>query len=82
MCSINSFLKALINFILELFLISLFSNTIIIIMGQVCTKNQQTSGTTEEMVRLNFEILFSLKKSLDCCSLEIKAKDPLARQGS
>ena len=59
MCSINSFLKALINFILGLFLISLFSNTIIIIMGQVCTKNQ--SGTTEEMVRLNFQILFSLK---------------------
>ena len=54
MCSINSFLKALINFILGLFLISLFSNTIIIIMGQVCTKNQQTSS--EEMVRLNFEI--------------------------
>ena len=80
MCSINSFLSALINFILGLFLISLFSNTIIIIMGQVCTKNQQTSGTTEEMVRLNFEILFSLK--FDCCSLEIKAKDPLARQGS
>lgn len=65
MCSINSFLKALINFILGLFLISLFSNTIIIIMGQVCTKNQQTSGTTEEMVRLiNFEILFSLKSLL------------------
>ena len=62
MCSINSFLKALINFILGLFLISLFSNTII--MGQVCTKNQQTSGTTEEMVRLNFEILFSLKSLL------------------
>ena len=79
MCSINSFLKAFINFILGLFLISLFSNTII--MGQVCTKNQQTSGTTEEMVRLiNFEILFSLK--FDCCSWEIKAKDPLARQGS
>ena len=70
MSSINSFFKSPYEFYLRLFLasskvsyLSLFSNTIII-MGQVCTKNQQTSGTTEEMVRLNFEILFSLKSLL------------------